>query len=170
MASRALRGSRCALGANEKTRRALLRRKAAPHTQKKTKKRPVDGHGVGIACSNTDGRRATERCGGHATSHNHNTTSQLVRSIFPTHPVMPNLVMPWEMSPLRAAAGRSAGGYQVVGAGPRPPELELGRNDVATRNWAQTEARGGGGLVGPRVRCGVRHGGQPRPLTLTTTY
>jgi hypothetical protein len=33
-------------------------------------------------------------------------------------------------------AGRSAGGCQVVGAGPRPPELG--------RNWAQTEARGGG--------------------------
>jgi hypothetical protein len=32
-------------------------------------------------------------------------------------------------------AARSAGGCQVVGAGPRPPELG--------RNWAQTEARGG---------------------------
>jgi hypothetical protein len=36
-------------------------------------------------------------------------------------------------------AGRGAGGYQVVGAGPRPPELG--------RTWAQTPGplRGGGG-------------------------
>jgi hypothetical protein len=40
-------------------------------------------------------------------------------------------------------AERSAGGSQVVGAGPRPPELG--------RNGAQTDARGG--LGGPRVRC-----------------
>jgi hypothetical protein len=67
----------------------------------------------------------------------------------PTHPAMPNLVVLWKMSPLRG--GVRGGGCQVVGAGPRLPELG--------RNWAQTEARGG--LVGPRARCGGRRGGQP---------
>jgi hypothetical protein len=74
----------------------------------------------------------------------------------PTHPVMPNLVMLWKMSPLRG--GVPAGGYQVVGAEPRLPE--------PGRNWAQTDA-GGGGLVGPWVRCGGRRGGQPRLLIST---
>jgi hypothetical protein len=45
-------------------------------------------------------------------------------------------------------AARGAGGCQVVGAGPRPPELG--------RNWAQTGARGGCG--------GGRRGGQPMAM------
>jgi hypothetical protein len=45
-------------------------------------------------------------------------------------------------------AGRSAGGSQVVGAGPRPPELG--------RNWAQTEARGGAGWAPGPLRRGAR--------------
>jgi hypothetical protein len=63
-----------------------------------------------------------------------------------THPVMPNLVMLWKMSPLRRGA-RSAGGCQVVGAGPRPPELG--------RNWAQTEAREGWWGPGPAAGGGA---------------
>jgi hypothetical protein len=70
----------------------------------------------------------------------------------PTHPVMPNLVMLWKMEN-ESPAGRSVGGCQVVGAGPRPPELG--------RNWAQTEARGAVGPLGP-PRGEAR--GQPRLL------
>jgi hypothetical protein len=44
-------------------------------------------------------------------------------------------------------AGRSAGGCQVVGAGPRPPELG--------RNWAQTDARGGWRAPGPATGGGA---------------
>jgi hypothetical protein len=68
----------------------------------------------------------------------------------PTRSCQTWLIVLWKMSPLRGAR-RSAGGCQVVGAGPRLPELG--------RNWAQTEA--GVGLVGPRARCGGRRGGQP---------
>jgi hypothetical protein len=66
----------------------------------------------------------------------------------PTHPVMPNLVVLWEMSP-QSPARRSAGGCQcqVVGAGPRLPELG--------RNWAQTEARGGWWGPGPAAGGGA---------------
>jgi hypothetical protein len=44
-------------------------------------------------------------------------------------------------------AGRSTGGCQVVGAGPRPPELG--------RNWAQTEPRGGCWAPGPATGGGA---------------
>jgi hypothetical protein len=57
-------------------------------------------------------------------------------------------------------AARGAGGCQVVGAGPRPPGLG--------RNWAQiTEARGGGLVIGPLVRCGGSCGGQQGYLLST---
>jgi hypothetical protein len=55
----------------------------------------------------------------------------------PTHPVMPNLVMLWKMSPLR---GRVRAGARLC-AGPRLPELG--------RNWAQNEAWGGWWGPGP---------------------
>jgi hypothetical protein len=53
-------------------------------------------------------------------------------------------------------AARGAGGCQVVGAGPRLPEL--GRNWVATGPKPKPS-----GLVGPRARCRgrARRGGQP---------
>jgi hypothetical protein len=72
---------------------------------------------------------------------------QVVGSL--THPVMPNLVVLWKMSPLRG--GRSAGRSQVVSAGPRPP--------VRGRNGAHPAARGGGG--GPGAAAGGGGGGQP---------
>jgi hypothetical protein len=69
----------------------------------------------------------------------------------PTHPVMPNLVMLWKVSPLgrgvRAGARlwARAAGAPLAGAG-----SQLGPN------------RSPGGLVGPRARCGGRGGGQPK--------
>jgi hypothetical protein len=66
----------------------------------------------------------------------------------PTHPVMPNLVMLWKMSPL----GRG------VRAGAR-----LWARDPARRSGAATGPKPKpGGLVGPRARCGGRGGGQPK--------
>ena len=68
----------------------------------------------------------------------------------PTHPVMPNLVMLWKMSPLR---GGVRAGARLWARGPaRRAGSQLGPN------------RSPGGLVGPRVRCGGRGGGQPRLL------
>jgi hypothetical protein len=53
--------------------------------------------------------------------------------VSPTRPAMPDLVVLWEVGLLRheVQAGTR------LGAEPRPPELG--------RNWAQTEARRGGG-------------------------
>jgi hypothetical protein len=65
----------------------------------------------------------------------------------PTHPVMPNLVMLWKMSPLR---GGVRAGARLWARGP------------ARRSWVATGPKPtpGGGLGGPRVRCG---GGARRP-------
>jgi hypothetical protein len=52
----------------------------------------------------------------------------------PTHPVIGH-AKPGYALENESPGARSAGGCQVVGAGPRPPELG--------RNWAQTEAQGG---------------------------
>jgi hypothetical protein len=65
----------------------------------------------------------------------------------PTHPVMPNLVVLWKMSPLR---GGVRAGARLWARGP------------ACRSWAAAGPKpkpGGGGLVGPRARCGGRRGG-----------
>jgi hypothetical protein len=67
----------------------------------------------------------------------------------PTHPVMPNLVVLWKMSPLR----------REVRAGAR-----LWARGLVRRSWVATGPKpksGGGGLVGPRARCRGRRGGQP---------
>jgi hypothetical protein len=52
----------------------------------------------------------------------------------PTHPVMQNLVVLWEMSPLRSGV-RAGARLWARGPAPRPPGLG--------RNWAQTEAQVG---------------------------
>jgi hypothetical protein len=72
----------------------------------------------------------------------------------PTHPAMPNLVVLWEMGPLRREVRAGARSWTRVG--PRPPGLG--------RNWAQTEARGGWWARGPAAGCGERRRGQPGPL------
>jgi hypothetical protein len=53
----------------------------------------------------------------------------------------------WSSLENESPARRSAGGCQVVGAGPRLPELG--------RNWAQTEARGGWWGPGPAAGGGA---------------
>jgi hypothetical protein len=66
----------------------------------------------------------------------------------PTRPVMPNLIMLWEMAPLRGE-----GGGRVPGCGygrpPAGPGVGLGLD------------RSPGRLGIPRARCGGRRGGQP---------
>jgi hypothetical protein len=67
----------------------------------------------------------------------------------PTHPVMPNLVMLWKMNPLRGGV-RAGARLWARGPAARRAGSQLGPN------------RSPGGLVGPRVRCGGRGGGQPK--------
>jgi hypothetical protein len=66
----------------------------------------------------------------------------------PTHPVMSNLVVLWEISPLR---GGVRAGARLWAWGP------------ARRSWVATRGpnRSPGGLVGPQARCGGGRGGQP---------
>ena len=56
-------------------------------------------------------------------------------------PYSPGHVKPDYAMENESPTGRGAGGCQVVGAGPRLPELG--------RNWAQTEAREGWWAPGP---------------------
>ena len=76
----------------------------------------------------------------------------------PTHPVMLYLVMLWK---IESPARRSAGGCQVVGAGPRLPGLG--------RNWAQTEAQGGW-WWGPGPAAGGGAAASPRLLFKPHNY
>ena len=62
-------------------------------------------------------------------------------------PDPPGHVKPGYALENESPARRSAGGCQVVGAGPRLPELG--------RNWAQTEARGGWWGPGPAAGGGA---------------
>ena len=65
----------------------------------------------------------------------------------PTHPVMPNLVMLWKMSPLR---GGVRAGARLWARGP------------ARRSWVATGPKPKpGGLLGPWARHGGRRGASP---------